>query len=78
MLFSIAILSFEDLELTARIHLYPFITLTIAKLKPVLPLVVSIIVSPGLRMPFLSASSIIKSAILSLEEWPGLKDSTFA
>jgi hypothetical protein len=37
--------------------------LTIAKLKPVFPEVVSIIVSPGERMPFFSASSIIYKAI---------------
>jgi hypothetical protein len=42
--------------------------LTIAKLKPVLPDVVSIIVSPGDKIPSLSASSIIYNAILSFEE----------
>jgi hypothetical protein len=40
---------FRDLELTAKIQLYPFMMLTIAKLKPVLPDVVSIIVSPGIK-----------------------------
>jgi hypothetical protein len=44
-----SILSLEDLELTAKIQLYPFMMLTIAKLKPVLPDVVSIIVSPGIK-----------------------------
>ena len=62
------ILSFEDLELTAKMQSYPLIILTIAKLKPVFPEVVSIIVSPGEIIPFLSASSIIYKAILSLEE----------
>ena len=50
---------------------------TIAKLKPVLPDVVSIIVLPGERIPFFSASKIIFNAILSLLEWPGLKASSF-
>ncbi|MND88077.1 hypothetical protein D3C80_800910 [compost metagenome] len=73
-----SILSLDDFELTARIQLYPFMILTIAKLKPVLPDVVSIMVSPGLNIPFLSASSIMYNAILSFEECPGLKASTFA
>jgi len=51
-----SILSKEDLELTAKIQLYPLIILTIAKLKPVFPEVVSIIVSPGDRIPCFSAS----------------------
>ena len=63
-----SILSLEDLELTAKIQLYPFMMLTIAKLKPVLPDVVSIIVSPGDKIPLFSASSIIYNAILSFEE----------
>ncbi|MNG40746.1 hypothetical protein D3C84_1294930 [compost metagenome] len=49
-----------------------------AKLKPVLPDVVSIMVSPGDNIPFFSASSIMYKAILSFEECPGLKASTFA
>ncbi len=36
------------------------------------------IVFPGFNMPFLSASSIIYNAILSLVEWPGLNPSIFA
>ena len=68
-----SILSFDDLELTASMQLYPFIILTIAKLKPVFPDVVSIIVSPGDNIPFFSASSIMYKAILSFEECPGLK-----
>ena len=35
-------------------------------------------VSPDLMMPFFSADSIICSAILSLEEWPGLEASSLA
>ena len=73
-----SILSFEDFELTAKIQLYPLMILTIAKLKPVFPDVVSMIVSPGERIPCLSASSIIYNAILSLVECPGLKASTLA
>ena len=65
-------LSLEDFEETARIHWYPFINETIAKLKPVFPDVVSMIVSPGFRIPFFSALSIMCNAILSFEEWPGL------
>jgi len=52
-----SILSGEDFELTAKIQSYPLIMLIIAILKPVLPDVVSIIVSPGFKIPFLSASS---------------------
>jgi hypothetical protein len=43
--------------------------LTIAKLKPVLPEVVSIMVSPEIKFP----ASIMYNAILSFEECPGLK-----
>jgi hypothetical protein len=63
-----SILSLEDLELTAKNTIISFMMLTIAKLKPVLPDVVSIIVSPGDKIPSLSASSIIYNAILSFEE----------
>jgi len=62
------ILSFEDFELTARTQLYPLFIDTIAKLKPVFPDVVSIIVAPGFKIPLRSASSIIYLAILSLFE----------
>jgi hypothetical protein len=40
-------------------HLYPFIMLTIAIENPVFPEVVSTIVDPGFRSPFLSAASMI-------------------
>ena len=56
----------------------PFMMLTMAMLNPVLPEVVSTIVSPGFKIPFFSASSIMYSAILSLVECPGLKASTLA
>ena len=49
-----------------------------AKLKPVFPEVVSIIVSPGFKIPFFSASSMMYKAIRSFVECPGLKASTFA
>ena len=67
-----------NLEETAKIHLYPLINDTMARLNPVFPDVVSIMVSPGLRIPFFSALSTICKAILSLEEWPGLEDSSLA
>ena len=53
--FIIFILSFDAFELTARIHLYPFRSETMARLKPVFPDVVSIIVLPFLSMFFFSA-----------------------
>ena len=45
---------------------------------PVFPEVGSIIVSPGLRMPFFSASSTILNPILSFTLPPALKNSHFA
>src|SRR5580765_6109336 len=45
---------------------------------PVLPEVPSMIVPPGLRRPFFSASSIIFTAMRSLIELPGLKVSILA
>ena len=78
MLFSISILSGDDLSLTAKIHLYPLMMLIIAKLNPVFPEVVSTIVAPGFKIPFSSAQLIICKAILSLDECPGLKASIFA
>ena len=73
-----SILSFDDFELTAKMQLYPLMILTMAKLNPVFPDVVSIMVSPGVKIPRFSASSIMYNAILSLEECPGLKASTLA
>ena len=71
------ILSLDALELTANIHLYPLSNETKAKLKPVLPDVVSIIVLPFFKIPFFSAWLSIWRAILSLLEWPGLNPSNF-
>ena len=45
---------------------------------PVLPLVGSTIVPPGCSAPEASASSIIRTAMRSFTEPPGLKYSTFA
>ncbi len=45
---------------------------------PVLPDVPSMIVPPGLSRPAFSASSIIRTAIRSLIEFPGLNVSIFA
>src|SRR5579862_2849202 len=45
---------------------------------PVLPLVGSMIVAPGLRMPRRSASLIMLTAMRSLTLYPGWKDSNFA
>src|SRR6187200_2767668 len=49
-----------------------------ARPMPVLPDVPSMIVPPGLSRPALSASSIIRTAIRSLIEFPGLNVSIFA
>ena len=59
-------------------HLYPLTIAAIARPIPVLPLVPSMIVPPGLSSPFRSASSIIFTAIRSLMLWPGLNVSIFA
>ena len=59
-------------------QLYPLMIQTIAIEKPVFPEVVSTTVEPGFNKPFFSAASIICIAILSLVEWPGLKDSNLA
>ncbi len=45
---------------------------------PVFPEVPSTMVPPGFNRPDCSASSIILTAILSLMELPGLKNSTLA
>ena len=61
-----------------KIHLYPFATAAIANPIPVFPDVPSIIVPPGLRRPFFSASITILRPILSFTEFPGLNVSYFA
>jgi hypothetical protein len=53
-------------------------TAAIASPIPVLPDVPSMMVPPGLSWPLRSASSIIRTAIRSLMELPGLKVSIFA
>ena len=58
--------------------MYPLTIAANAKPIPVLPDVPSIIVPPSFNNPWVSASSIILSAILSLVELPGLKVSYFA
>jgi hypothetical protein len=58
--------------------LYPFIAETIAKPTPVFPDVASTMVPPGFSLPDRSASAIILTAMRSLTEPPGLKNSTFA
>ena len=63
---------------SVRIALYPFAAATAASPIPVFPLVGSIIVAPGFKMPRFSASSIIASAILSLTDPAGFKYSSFA
>ncbi len=55
--------------------LYPLAAPTQARPIPVLPDVGSTIVSPGLIVPAFSASSIIRRAIRSLTDEPGLNDS---
>ncbi|KXK02744.1 MAG: hypothetical protein UZ03_NOB001001835 [Nitrospira sp. OLB3] len=61
-----------------RINLYPRTAATNASPMPVLPLVGSTIVPPGLSLPCRSASSIMFRQIRSLTLPPGLKDSTLA
>ena len=70
--------SFDCLSVVVKMHLYPLITAAIASPMPVLPDVPSMIVPPGLSAPERSASSIIRTAIRSLIELPGLNVSTFA
>ena len=60
------------------IALYPFAAATAARPIPVLPLVGSIIVALGFKMPFSSASFIICFATLSLTLPAGLKYSSLA
>src|SRR3990170_2413905 len=60
------------------IRRYPFTAATIARPMPVLPLVGSTMVSPGLIRPSRSAASIMLRAIRSLTLPAGLCDSTFA
>ena len=63
---------------SVSIALYPLATATNAKPIPVLPEVGSIIVAPGLSIPFFSASSIIDNATLSFADPAGLRYSSLA
>ncbi len=70
--------SFDCLSVVVKMHRYPFTTAAMASPIPVLPDVPSMIVPPGLSAPLLSASSIIRTAMRSLIELPGLVVSIFA
>src|SRR5215467_2524353 len=61
-----------------RMSRYPRTAHTMASPMPVLPLVGSTTVAPGLRRPRRSASSIMLTAIRSFTLPPGLSDSIFA
>src|SRR5262245_55032236 len=76
--FSASIFSFDCLSVVVKMHLYPFTTATMASPMPVLPEVPSMIVPPGLSTPARSASSIMRTAMRSLIELPGLNVSSFA
>lgn len=75
---STLILSSETLSGQTKMHLYPFCCATMARPTPVLPLVGSTIVEPGPSSPRSSASSIMRRAMRSFTEPPGLKYSTLA
>ena len=66
------------LSVVTQIIWYPLTIAAKANPIPVLPLVPSTIVPPGLKRPSASASSIILSAIRSFTELPGLKVSYLA
>ena len=61
-----------------KTHWYPLAWATMANPTPVLPLVGSTIVPPGLSLPSRSAASIILTAIRSFTDPPGLRYSTLA
>ncbi|MPM57439.1 hypothetical protein SDC9_104261 [bioreactor metagenome] len=60
-----------------KISLYPFAADAKASPIPVLPLVGSMIVTPGFKIPLASASSIMAKAIRSFTQPTGLKLSSF-
>ena len=72
------LLSTDIVSGIVTIILYPLAADKAARPIPVFPEVGSIIVPPFLRRPLLSASCIMKRAILSLAEPAGLKYSSFA
>ena len=61
-----------------QINWYPLTAQAKARPMPVLPLVHSMMVPPGLSWPLRSAASTMLKAMRSLTLWPGLKYSTFA
>ena len=75
---SASIFSFDCLSVVVKTQRYPFTTAAIASPMPVLPDVPSMIVPPGLSSPLRSASSIMRTAMRSLMEFPGLNVSIFA
>ena len=70
--------SLDCLSVETQISLYPFTIAASASPIPVFPDVPSTIVPPGFNLPSNSASSTILTAIRSLIELPGLKNSTLA
>ena len=69
--------SIEKLSAIVTTNGYPFCAQTMASPIPVLPLVASTTVWPGLRAPLRSPSSMMLSASRSLTEAAGLKNSAF-
>src|SRR3954462_8337647 len=61
-----------------KMHLYPRCWATRARPMPVLPLVGSTIVPPGLSAPLASAASTMRTAIRSFTDPPGLRYSSLA
>ena len=76
--FSSRTFSCDILSGIVKMHLYPLSAATIASATPVLPLVPSTIVPPGLSEPSRSARSMIGRPIRSFTDPPGLYISAFA
>ena len=68
---------YENLDGRVMIVLYPLTTAAMHMPTPVFPLVGSTRTSPGLILPYFSASKIKRRPILSLTEPPGLRNSHF-
>jgi hypothetical protein len=75
---SASIFSLDCLSVVVKMQRYPLMTAAMASPMPVFPDVPSTTVPPGFRRPSRSASSIMRRAIRSLIELPGLKVSTLA
>ncbi len=75
---SASIFSFDCLSVVVKMQRYPLMTAAMARPIPVLPDVPSMMVPPGASSPSRSASSIIRSAMRSFSEFPGLKVSSLA